>query len=70
MSEDKQKQAANKKEQGETAASVFKQFSTQFLRGMSVRMRETYSKTELDGFLKERFAFFSGSYTQERNGPG
>ncbi|MBC8220830.1 MAG: NAD-glutamate dehydrogenase, partial [Proteobacteria bacterium] len=58
MSEDKQKQAANKKEQGETAASVFKQFSTQFLRGMSVRMRETYSKTELDGFLKERFAFF------------
>jgi len=58
MSEDKQKQADNKMEKGETAASVFEQFSTQFLRGMSVRMRETYSKTELDEFLKERFAFF------------
>ena len=46
MSEDKQKQAGNKKEQGETAASVFEQFSTQFLRGMSVRMRETYSSTQ------------------------
>jgi NAD-specific glutamate dehydrogenase len=58
MSEDKQKQAGNKKEQGETAASVFEQFSTQFLRGMSVRMRETYSSTQLDEFLKERFTFF------------
>ena len=58
MSEDKQKQADNKMEKGETAASVFEQFSTQFLRGMSVRMRETYSSTQLDEFLKERFTFF------------
>ena len=41
MSEDEQKQAGNKMEQDETTISVFKQFSTQFLRGMSVRMRET-----------------------------
>jgi hypothetical protein len=38
--------------------SVFKQFSTQFLHGMSVRMRETYSREQLDEFLKERFVFF------------
>ncbi|MED5403884.1 MAG: NAD-glutamate dehydrogenase domain-containing protein [SAR324 cluster bacterium] len=45
-------------EEDESTASVFKQFSTQFLHGMSVRMRETYSSTQLDEFLKERFVFF------------
>ncbi len=38
--------------------SVLKQYSTKFLSGMSERMRETYSQSQLDDFLKERFAFF------------
>ncbi|MDE0792965.1 MAG: NAD-glutamate dehydrogenase [SAR324 cluster bacterium] len=58
MSENKQRQTGNKLKQDESAASVFKQFSTQFLRGMSARMRETYSSKQLEEFLKDRFAFF------------
>ncbi|MBC8257500.1 MAG: NAD-glutamate dehydrogenase [SAR324 cluster bacterium] len=38
--------------------SIFMQFSSQFLFGMSERMRETYSESELQDFLKERFLFF------------
>ena len=58
MSENKQRETGNKLKQDESAASVFKQFSTQFLRGMSARMRETYSSKQLEEFLKDRFVFF------------
>ena len=37
---------------------VFNQFTTQFLCGMSERMRDSYSKSELKVFLKDRFIFF------------
>jgi len=44
--------------QDDSDNSVFDQFITHFLRGMSERMRETYSNSDLEVFLKDRFAFF------------
>ena len=38
--------------------SLFKQYSTQFLRGMSERMRDSCTSSQLNEFLKERFTFF------------
>ena len=66
MSEINHEQLAKSIKLVDTDNSVFKQFSTQFLRGMSERMRETYSYSELDEFLKERFAFFQEA--TRRNG--
>ena len=37
---------------------LFKQYSTQFLRGMSERMRDSCSSSDLNEFLQERFTFF------------
>ena len=58
MNEVSQAQEENSLELDDSDNSVFNQFSTQFLRGMSERMRETYSKSQLNDFLKERFTFF------------
>ena len=38
--------------------SLFNQYSTQFLRGMSERMRDSCTSSRLNEFLKERFTFF------------
>ena len=38
--------------------SLFNQYSTQFLRGMSERMRDSFTNSQLNKFLKERFTFF------------
>ncbi len=38
--------------------SLFNQYSTQFLRGMSERMRDSCTSSQLNEFLKERFTFF------------
>jgi len=38
--------------------SLFNQYSDQFLRGMSKRMRDSCSSYELKEFFQERFAFF------------
>ena len=37
---------------------LFKQYSTQFMRGMSERMRDSCSSSQLNVFLQERFTFF------------
>jgi glutamate dehydrogenase len=58
MSEIKRFQEGKSSELDNSDNSVLNQFSSQFLRGMSERMRETYSEAELDEFIKERFSFF------------
>ena len=58
MSKIKKIREENTLVQDDSDNSVFDQFITYFLRGMSERMRETYSNSELEVFLKDRFAFF------------
>ena len=58
MSKIKKIREENTLVQDDSDNSVFDQFITHFLRGMSERMRETYSNSELEVFLKDRFAFF------------
>ena len=58
MSKIKKIREENPLVQDDSDNSVFDQFITHFLRGMSERMRETYSNSELEVFLKDRFAFF------------
>ena len=58
MSEVEQKKVRKSIKLDVAENSVFKQFSTQFLSGMSERMRETYNESQLHEFLKERFEFF------------
>ena len=43
---------------GDSDKSLFNQYSDQFLRGMSKRMRDSCSSSELKEFFQERFAFF------------
>ena len=38
--------------------SLFKQYSNEFLRGMSEKMRDSFSGSQLNEFLQERFTFF------------
>ncbi len=42
----------------ESDKTLFDQYSTQFLRGMSERMCDSLSKSQLNEFLQERFSFF------------
>ena len=58
MNEVNEVQKGNYLEMDDSENSVFNQFSNQFLRGMSERMRETYSKSQLNEFLMDRFTFF------------
>ena len=58
MSKIKRQREENILVKDDSENSVFNQFSKQFLCGMSERMRETYSVSELTVFLKDRFTFF------------